>query len=111
MMAGTGTAIHSEPEPYMFGLEVVLLLASWDRCRGPVALALIDPTCRGHQHRLFRQRLTDFVPPAWVHQVVVVAEAGCAANATLRLLTEQRSTTVLALPRPRKSSPMSRSDD
>ena len=30
--------------------------------------------------------LKDFVPPAWVRQVVVVADAGFAANATLRLI-------------------------
>ena len=77
------------------------LIASWERFRVPVALALIDPTCRGHQNILFRQMLKDFVPPAWVQQVVVVADAGFAANATLRLITEKCYTYVFAMPRTR----------
>ena len=96
------TTRHSEHEPYMFGFEVVLLIASWERFRVPVALALIDPTCRGHQNILFRQMLKDFVPPAWVQQVVVVADAGFAANATLRLITEKCYPYVFAMPRTRK---------
>jgi len=45
----------------------------------------IDPQCRRHQNILFWQMLKDFVPPAWVQQVVVVADAGFTANATLTL--------------------------
>jgi hypothetical protein len=96
------TTRHSEHEPYRFGFEVVLLIASWERFRVPVALALIDPTCRGHQNTLFRQMLKDFVPPAWVQQVVVVADAGFAANATLHLITDKRYLYVFAMPRTRK---------
>jgi hypothetical protein len=96
------TTRHSEHEPYMFGFEVVLLIASWERFRVPVALALIDPTCRGHQNILFRQMLKDFVPPAWVQQVVVVADAGFAANETLHLITKQKYAYVFAMPRTRK---------
>ena len=81
---------------------MVLLIASWGRFRVPVALAPIDPTCRGHQNILFRQMLQNFVPPAWVRQVVVLADAGFAANATLRLITEKHSTYVFAVPRTRK---------
>jgi hypothetical protein len=46
--------------------------------------------------------LQDFVPPAWVRQIVVVADAGFAANATLRLITEKHYTYVFAMPRTRK---------
>jgi Transposase DDE domain len=93
---------HGEHEPYRFGFEMVLLIARWDRFRVPVALALIDPKCRGHQNILFRQMLKTFVPPAWVKQVVVVADAGFAANATLQLITEQHYAYVFAVPRTRK---------
>jgi hypothetical protein len=93
---------HGEQEPYLFGFELVLLIASWDRLRVPVALGLIDPQRRGHQNILFRQMLKDFVPPAWVRQVVVVADAGFAANETLRLITAQNYTYVFAMPRTRK---------
>jgi len=96
------TTRHSAHAPYTFGFEMVLLLASWGRFRVPVALALIDPQCRGHQNILFRQMLKAFVPPAWARQVVVVADAGFAANATMRLITEQHYTYVFAMPRTRK---------
>lgn len=88
---------HSEHDPYLFGFEVVLLIASWDRVRVPVALGLIDPQCRGHQNILFRQMLEAFVPPAWVRQVVVIADAGFAANETLRLITKKRYRYVFAI--------------
>src|SRR5262249_34554400 len=74
---------HSEHDPYAFGFEMVVLLASWDRLRIPLALVPIDPKIKGHQNILFRQMLKEFVPPAWVRQVVVVADAGFAANETL----------------------------
>ena len=93
---------HSEYDPYLFGFEVVLLIASWGRFRVPVALATIDPAIKGHQNILFRQMLKDFVPPAWVRQVVVIADAGFAANATLRAITDQHYTYVFAMPRTRK---------
>ena len=95
------TTRQSAHEPEMFGGEVVLRLASGERSRVPGALARLDPLCRGHQHRLFRQRLQDCVPPAGVPQVVVVAAAGCAANAPRRLRPAQRSADVFARPRPR----------
>jgi Transposase DDE domain len=96
------TTRHSEHEPYTFGFEMVLLIASGGRVRVPVALAPIDPKINGHQNILFRQMLKDFVPPAWVRQVVVVADAGFAANATLHLITEIHYTYVFAMPRTRK---------
>jgi hypothetical protein len=96
------TTRHSEHDPYTFGFEMVLLIASWGRFRIPVALAPMDPTIKGHQNILFRQMLKDFVPPAWTRQVVVVADAGFAANETLGLITEQKYTYVFAMPRTRK---------
>ena len=96
------TTRHSEPDPSPCGFEAVLRIASWEHVRVPVALALLEPTCRGHQTMLFRQRLQDCVPPTWVRHMVVVAEAGFAANATLRLITERHYTYVFARPRTRK---------
>ena len=93
---------HSESAPYTFGFERVLLIASWERLRSPVAGGLIDPQGRGHQHSLCRQRLEAFVPPAWVRQVVVIADAGFAANETLRLVTTKHYEYVFAVPRTRK---------
>jgi hypothetical protein len=96
------TTRQSEQAPYTFGFEMVLLIASWGSCRVPIALAPIDPQCRGHQNILFRQMLKDFVPPAWVRQIVVVAEPGFSANATLSLMHEKKYAYVFPLPRTRK---------
>ncbi len=96
------TTRHGAHEPYTFGCEMVLLIASWSHLRVPVALAPIDPKIKGHQNILFRQMLRDFVPPAWARQTIVVADAGFAANETLRLMTTQHSTYVFAMPRTRK---------
>jgi len=81
---------HGEHEPYMFGFQMVVLIARWDGFLVPAALGLIDPQRRRYQHLLFRQMLKDVVPPAWVRQTVVVADAGCAANETLRLITARQ---------------------
>ena len=96
------TTRQSEHDPYTFGFEMVLLMVSWGRVRVPVALATIAPQIKGHQNILFRQMLKDFVPPAWTRQVVVVADAGFAANETLRLITEHKYTYAFAMPRTRK---------
>jgi hypothetical protein len=96
------TTRHGEHEPYTFGFEMVLVMASWDRFRVPVALALIAPKIKGHQNILFRQMLQDFAPPSWTRHIVVIADAGFAANATLRLITEKHYGYVFAMPRTRK---------
>ena len=96
------TTRHSEHAPYTFGFEMVLLIARWGRFRVPVALAPIDPKIKGHQNILFRQMLKDFVPPAWVQHIIVVADAGFAANAPMHLIAEKHYTYVFAMPRTRK---------
>jgi hypothetical protein len=93
---------HSEHDPSTFGFEMVLVMASWAHCRVPIAWAPIAPPCRGHQNTLCRQMLQDFVPPSWARRVVVLADAGFAAHATMRLITDQNSGYVLAMPRTRK---------
>jgi hypothetical protein len=93
---------HNNHDAYVFGFELVLLIVRWEHVRVPIGLGLIDPKIRGHQNIVFRQMLRDFVPPAWVRQIIVVADAGYAANATLRLITERRYAYVFAMPRTRK---------
>ena len=58
----------------MLVVEMVLLIARWDRFRIPVALTLIDPKCRGQQNILFRQMLKTFVPPAWLKSGLHLAQ-------------------------------------
>jgi Transposase DDE domain len=93
---------QSESSPYTFGFGMVVLIASWDSFRVPVAIAPIDPKRKGHQNILFRQMLKDFEPPAWVREIIVVADAGYAANVTLKLINDLHWTYVFAMPRTRK---------
>ncbi len=93
---------QSEASPYTFGFNMVVLVAYWGRFRIPVAMATIDPKRRGHQNILFRQMLRDFVPPSWVREVVVLADAGYPANPTLQLIQNLGWTYVFAMPRTRK---------
>jgi Transposase DDE domain len=79
----------NESAPYVFGQALVLMIAQWGCYRVPVRAAVVDPKITGHQNRLFRQMLQDFVPPAWVKAVIVEADAAFAAKATLKLITEQ----------------------
>jgi len=79
-----------------------LVIASWGRFRVPSALMPIAPKITGPQNILFRQMLQDFVPPSWTRHVVVIADAGFAANATLRLIAEKHYGYVFAMPRTRK---------
>jgi hypothetical protein len=96
------TPRHSEHDPYTFGFAMVLLMASWEPVRVPSALAPMDPQRRGHQHELFRQMLQACVPPPWARQILVMADAGFAAHATMQLITEKHYTYVFAMPRTRK---------
>lgn len=93
---------QSESASYTFGFDMVVLVASWDCFRIPIAIATIAPERKGHQNILFRQMLRAFEPPAWLREVVVVADAGYPANATLQLITDLQWTYVFAMPRTRK---------
>ena len=53
---------------YVFGQEIVLLIAQWGRLRVPVSCEMLDPKRKGHQNILFRQMLRRFRPPAWCRQ-------------------------------------------
>jgi hypothetical protein len=93
---------ENEHAPYTFGFDMVVMIASWDHFRVPVAIAPIDPAIKGHQNIVFRHMLTVFAPPPWVRQVVVSADAGFAANKTLQLIDDRHWTYVFAMPRTRK---------
>jgi Transposase DDE domain len=79
----------NEFAPYVFGQTLVLMIAQWGRYRVPVRAAVVDPHIKGHQNLLFRQRLQDFVPPAWVKAVIVEADAAFAAKVTLQRIADR----------------------
>jgi hypothetical protein len=93
---------ENDHAPYTFGFDLVVMIASWDRFRVPLALAPIDPDIKGHQNIVFRHMLKTLELPPWVRQVVVSADAGFAANKTLQLITDLHWTYVFAMPRTRK---------
>src|SRR5262249_24877673 len=71
--------------PYCCGVEMVLLIASWNRYRLPSAMAVMDPKCTGHQHILFRPMRETVELPSSVRQRIVTADAGFAANKSLKV--------------------------
>jgi len=81
---------------------MVVLVARWNGFRIPIQMATIDPECKRHQNILFRQMLRDFDAPAWVRETVVLGDAGCPANDTLKRIEELGWTYVFAMPRTRK---------
>jgi hypothetical protein len=82
----TRDSAHS---PYHFGFEMVLLIASWDHYRIPIRIAVMDPQVKGHQNILFRHLLETVELPSWVRQVIVLGDAGFAANPTLKLIVHK----------------------
>ena len=90
--------------PYIFGVEMVVVVAAWGRLRVPVRLGVVDPKRPGHANELFRQALREFEPPWWAERVIVLADAGCAANATFKVIRRRGWFFVFAIPRSRKFS-------
>lgn len=93
---------ESSHSPYNFGFEMVLLIASWNHYRIPIAIAVMDPKVKGHQNILFRQMLETVHLPSWVRQVIVAGDAGFAANETFKLIEQKGWTYVFAMARSRK---------
>lgn len=83
---------HSASSPSTFGFAMVVLVASGDGLRLPLAMAPSDPERQGHPHILFRQMRKDCVPPAWGRAVVVGADAGSPANAPRKLIAHRQWT-------------------
>jgi hypothetical protein len=92
----------NEYAPYTFGLHVVILLAQWGVYRVPLAFRLVKPKgSKGYQseNALFREMLQEVVLPAWVKQVVVVADAAYPARANLQAIQARHWFFVSAFPR------------
>jgi Transposase DDE domain len=92
----------NEYAPYTFGLHVVILIAQWDVYRVPLAFRLVKPKgSKGYQseNALFRQMLQEVVVPAWVKQVVVVADAAYPSRANLQAIQARHWFFVIAFPR------------
>jgi Transposase DDE domain len=92
----------NEYAPFTCGLHVVLLIAQWDVYRVPLAFGLVKPKgSPGYQseNALFREMLQEVVLPAWVTQVVVVADAAYPSRANLQAIQARGWFFVMAFPR------------
>jgi Transposase DDE domain len=92
----------NEYAPYTFGLPGVILLAQWDVYRVPLAFRMVKPKgSPGYQseNALFRERLQVVVVPAWVKQVIVVADAAYPSRATRQAIPARHWFFVIAFPR------------
>jgi DDE family transposase len=89
----------NQHEPFTFGLSLLLLIAQWGSLRIPLDAVLLDPAKKGEQNIQFRHMLRRFVPPPWCHKVVVLADAGFASKANLRLIQRRGYKFVFSLPR------------
>ena len=67
-----------QQHPWFFGVRFVLLMAAWDGSRMPVGLRLILPK-RHADYRsetvLFREMVSEFVPPQWAKLIIVGGDA------------------------------------
>lgn len=87
---------------FCYGFEMVLLIASWDHYRVPVAIRAIDPRRKGQQNILTRKMLREFEVPGLARQVIVEADAGFAATKTINLIERKGWGYVFAMARTRK---------
>jgi transposase len=86
-------------EPFVYGQSILVMIGNWGSIRIPVAVAVIDPQVKGDQNKQFRQMLANFKPPAWCQRVIVEADAGFAAKATMSLIISLKWDYVFSLPR------------
>ena len=88
--------------PYLFGLQIVLLMIGWGNYRIPVDMEIVRP--KGHldhhsPNALFRQMLRRFQPPRWAKRVIVLADAEFPSKETLKLIQERKFFFVMSLAR------------
>ena len=83
---------NSQHHPWFFGLRFVLLMAAWDGYRLPVGVRLILPkrhTGYRSDNALFREMVSEFVPPPWAKLVVVGGDAAYGSQANMRMVQER----------------------
>ncbi len=79
----------SQHHPWFFGLRFVLLIAAWDGYRVPVSIRLILPKCHADyrsENTLFREMVSEFVPPRWAKLVIVGGDAAYGSKANMDMV-------------------------
>jgi hypothetical protein len=82
----------SKHHPWFFGLRFVLLMAAWDGYRLPVSFRLILPKRHAgyrSENALFRELVSEFVPPRWAKLVIVGGDAAYGSKANMRMIQDR----------------------
>jgi hypothetical protein len=82
----------SQHHPWFFGLRFVLVMAAWDGYRVPVSFRLILPKCHDDyrsENALFREMVSEFVPPHWAKLVVVGGDAAYGSQDNIRMVQDR----------------------
>ena len=88
--------------PYLFGLQIVVLMLDWGPYRLPIDMEIVRPKGQPDHHSpnaLFRQMLRRFQPPLWAQRVIVLADAKFPSKETLKLIQERKFFFVMSLAR------------
>ena len=88
--------------PYLFGLQIVVLMLDWGPYRLPIDMEIVRPKGQPDHHSpnaLFRQMLRRFQPPLWAQRVIVLADAEFPSKETLKLIQERKFFFVMSLAR------------
>ena len=82
----------SKRHPWFFGLRFVLLMAAWDGYRLPVGFRLILPKHHAgyrSENALFREMVSEFIPPSWAKLVIVGGDAAYGCKANMRMVHDR----------------------
>jgi hypothetical protein len=103
----------SKYHPWFVGIRFVLVSAAWDGYRIPVGFRLIVPKRHGgyqNEKALFREMVSEFVPPNWAQLVIVCGDAADGSKANMKRVKdrdqadgERRWGFVFAIARPWKT--------
>jgi Transposase DDE domain len=82
----------SKYHPWFFGLRFVLLTAAWDGYRISVGFRIILPKRHpGYQNEnaLFREMVSEFLPPSWATLVIVSGDAAYGSKANMKMVKDR----------------------
>jgi hypothetical protein len=82
----------SKHHPWFLGLRFVLLMAAWDDYRVPVGFRIILPKRHAayrSENTLFREMVSEFVPPSWAKLVIVGGDAAYGSKANMDMVKDR----------------------
>ena len=85
----------SQHHPWFFGVRFVLLMAAWDGYRMPVGFRLILPKRHADyrsENVLFREMVSEFVPPKWAKLIIVGGDAAYGSKANMDMVKARAKT-------------------